>query len=78
MIFLNISQNWQFQAVATNSYYETQNFRLRFDKLLNDVINVSIYYKDENSIEAGEHLSREDLLASFKNRWCDYTKHRSK
>ncbi len=67
MIFLNISQNWKFQAVATNSYYETQNFRLRFDKLLNDVINVSIYYKDENSIEAGEHLSREDLLASFKN-----------
>ena len=62
MIFLNISQNWKYQAVATNSYYETQNFRTRFDKLLSDVINVSVYFKDEKSIEAGEHLSKEDLL----------------
>ena len=67
MIFLNISQNWKYQAVATNSYYETQNFRTRFDKLLSDVINVSVYFKDEKSIEAGEHLSKEDLLTSFKN-----------
>ena len=66
IIFANISQNWQFQAINTDTYYETENFRLRFNQLLDDVIGVCIYYQDESSIEAGEHLSREELLNSFK------------
>ncbi len=67
MIFVNISQNWHYQAVGTNNYYETENFRLRFNKLVSDVVYVSIYYGDEKNIEAGTNISREDLLTRFKN-----------
>lgn len=67
IIFINISQNWQYQAIMTNNYYETENFRNCFNALLTDVVNVSILYRDESSIEAGEHITRENLLASFKN-----------
>lgn len=66
IIFANISQNWQFQAINTDTYYETENFRIRFNRLLDDIIGISIYYEDESSIEAGKHLSREELLDSFK------------
>ncbi len=67
MVFVNISQNWHYEAVGTNSYYETENFRVRFNKLVSNVVYVSIYYGDERSIEAGTNISREDLLTSFKN-----------
>lgn len=64
---IRLGINWNEMPISSNSYYDTSTFRYRFDRLLNEVISMSLQYKSEGNIEDGNAINREELIQSFKN-----------
>ena len=67
IIFGNINSNWRFGVINAETYFDTETFRGRFNKLMDDVVDVHILYQDEEHIESGELITREEMISSFKN-----------
>ncbi len=67
IIFGNINQNWRYGVINADTYFDTETFREKFNLLMDDVVDVHILFQDEEHIESGELITRENMITSFKN-----------
>ncbi|MDO4530489.1 MAG: HAMP domain-containing sensor histidine kinase [Bacillota bacterium] len=63
---MNISKVWSSDAINADSVYETDEFRLAFDEILDHMVLAEVHYQSQERIEAGETVDREEMLSSFR------------
>ena len=66
IIGVNISRDWSMDVINQDSVYDTEQFRERFDDVLDRAVLADIYYRSEERITAGLAVDREALISGFK------------
>ncbi len=66
IIGVNISRDWSMDVINQDSVYDTEQFRERFDDVLDRAVLADIYYRSEERITAGLVVDREALISGFK------------
>lgn len=66
VVAVNISKDWDKDVINADTVYDTQEFHALFSKTLDHAVLSDIYYRNENRIEAGETVDREELISGFK------------
>lgn len=66
IITANISKHWDSSIIEAHSVYDTYEFKSKFAKVLDEVIMTEVYYRNENRIESGELVDRDELIVDFK------------
>ena len=66
VVGVNISKDWSRDVINADTVYDTEEFRRFFSDTLDRVVLADIYYQNEQRIEAGLAVDREELLSGFK------------
>ena len=62
----NISKHWNRDILYVDEVYDTQKFHEFFSRTLDQAVQADIYYQNEQRIEAGLAVDREELISGFK------------
>ena len=66
VVTVNISKEWSRDVINADTVYDTAEFQDFFHKALDHVVLADVYYQNEDRIEAGEAVDREELISGFK------------
>lgn len=66
VVAVNISKDWSKDVINADTVYETGEFEDFFHETLDQVVLADVYYQNEERIEAGEVVDREELISGFK------------
>jgi len=66
VVWVNISKEWNLDVINADNVYETGEFEDFYNETIDQVVLADIYYQNEERIEAGEVVDREELLSGFK------------
>lgn len=66
VVATNISREWSKDVINADSVYDTVEFRRVFSEALDNVVQADIYYQNEERIQNGEAVDREELISGFK------------
>lgn len=66
VVAVNIFKDWDRDVINADTVYDTQEFHTLFSKALDHAVLADIHYRNENRIEAGEVVDREELISGFK------------
>ena len=66
VVWVNISKEWNLDVINADNVYETGEFEDFYNETIDQVVLADIYYQNEERIEAGEFVDREELISGFK------------
>ncbi|MBR4284437.1 MAG: hypothetical protein IKT48_07015, partial [Anaerotignum sp.] len=66
VVTVNISKEWSRDVINADTVYDTAEFQDFFHKTLDHVVLADVYYQNEDRIEAGKAVDREELISGFK------------
>ena len=66
VVAVNISREWSRDVINADTVYDTGEFQDFFSETLDQVVLADVYYRNEERINAGEAVNREELISGFK------------
>ena len=66
VVAVNISREWSRDVINADTVYDTGEFQDFFSETLDQVVLADVYYRNEERINAGEAVDREELISGFK------------